>query len=146
MRTSDPYEPNRGVTTDDVASYIQLPTKGQLPTIFLAVAPCRSGTTTQLRVFATAGMEAYYQPLKATLRCLMHNLFDKFIIPAREQIFIKETIGPYTETEARLNPLEVLLKAGYPPEKIRLIPEMREPLSTLASWQEQFSFDRDKNR
>lgn len=140
----DAYEPVAGVTLAEVASHVQLPIPGQRSRIFLAIAPCRSGTTTQLRVFAEAGMQAHYQPLKAVLRSLMHGEQREYEVPAAQNVFIKETIGPYTQTESQFDPLEVLLLAGYPKDKLHVIVEMREPLSTLASWYEMFSFNRDR--
>ena len=140
----DAYEPVQGATLADVASHVKLPDPTQSPNILLAVAPCRSGTTTQLRVFAQAGMQAHYQPLKAVLRSLMHGEQREYEIPAASNLFIKETIGPYTQTESEFNPVEVLLLAGYPKDKLHVLVEMREPLSTLASWYEMFSFNRDR--
>lgn len=140
---NDLYEPVPGVTLDDVARRIHFD-KDNVPMLYLAVAPCRSGTTAQLRIFANAGMDAHYQPLKAVLRGLMHGETPEFTIPSASEkpaVFIKETLGPYTQTESQFDPVQVLLQADYPADKIRLIVEMREPLSTFASWVENFSHD-----
>lgn len=138
----DQKEPVRGITTEHVARRISFDPDAA-PTIYLAVAPCRSGTTAQLRPFAQRGIDAHYQPLKAIERRLMHrDTSAVFTIPSskeKEAILIKETIGPYTQTESQFNPLDALLHAGYPAEKIKLLVEMRDPLNTLASWMENFS-------
>jgi hypothetical protein len=49
-------------------------------------------------------------------------------------IFLKETLGPYTATEALFNPLDVLLDAGYPREKLQILIFGRHPLNTWNSW------------
>ncbi len=115
------------------------------PEIVLAVAPCRSGTTAQLRVFAQNGIPSFFQPVKALLRQELEGDSIGFVIPdSSAKVFIKETVGPYTEEESTINPLEVLLAAGVPAEKITLITMMREPLSDFTSWVEQFSFGASK--
>ena len=43
------------------------------------------------------------------------------------------TLKPYRRTST-LNPLRVLLDAGYPPEKLHILITGREPLHTWASW------------
>ncbi len=111
-----------------------------IPRIILAVAPCRSGTTPLLRVFAESGIQAWYQPIKALLRSKQWNIESTFPIPSLPQIFIKETLGPYTEQEALINPLEALLLAGVPIEKIDLVLMARDPYTCLTAWIEQFSF------
>ena len=117
------------------------------PDIVLAVAPCRSGTTAQLRVFAENGIPAIYQPIKAVLRGEMAGEEgSRFVIPTdSDKLFIKETLGPYTEPESTINPLEVLLEAGVPSEKITTVTMMREPLGDVSSWVEQFAFGADKD-
>ena len=105
------------------------------PSVIVAVAPCRSGTTAQLRVFAEAGVESHYQPLKAIMRELQESRESRFVLPDNEKtVFLKETVGPYTEEESTLDPVGILLKAGVPPEKLHLLAMMRQPLVTFASW------------
>lgn len=103
------------------------------PDIIVAVGPCRSGTTAQLRVFAQASVDAYYQPIKAILRDLEHGKESSFTIP-RSTLFIKETVGPYTQDESTLDPVQILLEAGVPKERLHVVAMMREPLATIASW------------
>lgn len=115
------------------------------PDIILAIAPCRSGTTAQLRVFAENGIPSLYQPIKATLRRQMDGEEGLFRIPDVGHVFIKETLGPYTEAESTIDPLAVLLEAGVPQEKIILITMMRDPIDAACSWIERFSFGAERS-
>jgi hypothetical protein len=54
-------------------------------------------------------------------------------------IFAKETIGPYVLAESLFNPLQLLIEAGYPKQRLRLIMLDREPASALASWLDKLS-------
>jgi len=128
------FERTSQVSVESISSRIKIPLVGSLPRILLAVAPCRSGTTVQLRMFSAVGIPSYYQPLKAIMRREAQGMEGDFEIPQEDIIFIKETLGPYSHAESTFNPLDVLLQAGYPKDKITLIIEMREPLSTLTSW------------
>jgi hypothetical protein len=49
---------------------------------------------------------------------------------------IKETYGPYLRDECYLDPLEILLEAGYPQEEIHVVALLRAPGPTLSSWRE----------
>ena len=128
------FERTSQVSVEMISSHIKIPLVGNLPRIILAVAPCRSGTTVQLRMFSAVGIPSYYQPLKAIMRRVAQGMEGDFEIPPEDTIFLKETLGPYSHAESIFNPLEVLLQAGYPKEKVTLLIEMREPLSTLTSW------------
>ncbi len=130
-------------TALEISKRVQVPDK--CPDIILSIAPCRSGTTAQLRVFAENGIPAIYQPTKALLRSAMAGESSTFILPAEEdRIFVKETLGPYTEEESTIDPLEILLLSGVPREKITLITMVRDPINTACSWLEQFAFRADK--
>jgi len=130
------FERTSQISVDMISSHVKIPLAGSLPRIILAVAPCRSGTTVQLRMFSAVEIPSYYQPLKAIMRREAQGMEGDFEIPPEDTIFIKETLGPYSHAESIFNPLEVLLQAGYPKEKVTLLIEMREPLSTLTSWME----------
>ena len=128
------FERTSQISVDMISSHVKLPLVGDLPRILVAVAPCRSGTTVQLRMFSAAGIPSYYQPLKAIMRREAQGMGGDFEIPSGDTIFIKETLGPYSQAESSFNPLDVLLMAGYPKDKITVLTELREPLSTLTSW------------
>jgi hypothetical protein len=128
------FERTSQVSVEMISSHVSIPPGASLPRIILAVAPCRSGTTVQLRMFSAIGIPSYYQPLKAIMRREAQGMKGDFEIPREDTIFIKETLGPYSHAESTFNPLDVLLKAGYPNDKVTLLIELREPLSTLTSW------------
>lgn len=115
------------------------------PNIILTVAPCRSGTTAHLRIFSQAGLPSYHQPLKFILRAQLEGEDIQYHIPNNKSVFIKEAIGPYTDSESTFNPVEILLKAGVPSEKIHLIIMLREPLSTITGWIQAFSFKTERD-
>ncbi len=104
--------------------------------IILSISPCRSGTTILLRVFAASGVQAHFQQVKNILRWLLQGESYSWSIPQHpiERIFLKETLGPFTLIESQFNPLQVLLEAGFPKEKLHIIIIGREPINTWASW------------
>lgn len=89
-----------------------------------------------LRVFAASGVPAYFQPLKNILRWRMQGGEAGWVLPHLPggMIYLKETLGPYTQAEAAFNPLQVLLQAGLPPERCSLLILGRAPLDVWASW------------
>src|SRR5258708_43395 len=111
---------NINPTIKDIITKISVPK--HCPYIILQISPSRSGSTSQVRVFAQAGIPAWYQPLKAILRGFLDGQDIHFSFPDTEDpIFIKEAIGPYTKIESEFNPLDILLQAGVPKKKIYLI-------------------------
>lgn len=90
-----------------------------------------------MRVFAAAGIPSHFQEIKNTLRWKMLGKDLPCALPRTpgKEILLKETLGPYTETECRFNPLQVLLDAGAPRKRIHLLVAGREPLETWASWE-----------
>jgi hypothetical protein len=113
-------------------------TRGDLPTLFCAWGKCRVGSTALNNLFGAAGLPSYYQPVKTILR---HRLLDAAAEPWRlphaaehPHVFSKETAGPYVPAESLFNPLQALIEAGYPADKLRLIVLDREPWSSFASW------------
>lgn len=109
------------------------------PLLIVIVGPCRTGTTALANVFAKAGITVYMQPIKSARRA--EECGDKVnscIIKEEDFALIKETLGANTEAEF-FNPVEILLDLGYPKEKLVLIPMVRNPEKTLASWREMWS-------
>ncbi len=82
------------------------------------------------------GVRAHFQELKNVLRWLLQGQDATWSVPQEpaETIYLKETLGPYTQTEAHFNPLDVLLSAGFPPAKLHVLIVGRTPLNTWASW------------
>lgn len=132
------------ITSEELARDILF--SDEVPEIYLGMAPCRSATTAQLRVFSGACVESWYQPIKTLLRYRISEVRSYFMIPNIERIFLKETVGPYTEEESTINPLEILLEAGVPTDRLKLVISIREALATACSWVEQFSFNTDSDK
>ncbi|MGD8590779.1 MAG: hypothetical protein PVG22_18300 [Chromatiales bacterium] len=107
----------------------------QVAPVLLAVSPCRSGSTVLLRVFGYSGVESHFQQLKNVLRWQMQGVDFTWSVPnGADLVFLKETLGPFTAEESRFNPLQALLDAGYPADRLRLLVIGREPIQTWASW------------
>ncbi|WP_207680518.1 hypothetical protein [Desulfonema magnum] len=89
-----------------------------------------------LRVFGSVGVESHFQELKNVLRWQLQGDDKCWSLPQKPGgiIYLKETLGPYWEEEACFNPLNVLLEAGLPPEKLQVLIIGRAPLRTWASW------------
>jgi len=65
-----------------------------------------------------------------------------WIVPSaadQPHIFSKETAGPYALAESLFNPLQALIEAGYPPNRLHAILLDRDPASSLASWLDKWS-------
>jgi len=113
-------------------------TADDLPVFICSWGKCRTGSTALTNLFGIAGIPSYYQPVKTTAR---HRFLGDdpppWIPPqASEHPFIhaKEMAGPYLPVETIFNPLEMLLAAGYPASRLRLVVLDREPLASLSSW------------
>ena len=104
------------------------------PNLIIICGPCRVGTTALSKVFTDLRIKAHMQPIKSYLRARASN---QEITPCRldNQGFavIKETFGTELNCEF-FNPLEIMLRHGYPKKKLLLIPMVRLPQQTWASW------------
>ncbi|SFN98833.1 Uncharacterized NAD(P)/FAD-binding protein YdhS [Bradyrhizobium sp. Ghvi] len=113
------------------------------PTLYCAWGRCRVGSTALTNLFGVAGMPSYFQPVKVVLRHrLLGNPGEPWAAPtAAEQphIFSKEMAGPYVLAESLFLPLQPLIEAGWPAEKLHMIMLDRDPASSLASWLEKWS-------
>ena len=106
------------------------------PQLIIIVGPCRVGTTALANIFTKIGITAYMQPIKSTRRA--KEAGDKiipWIINTEGVVVTKETIGSNTPAEF-FDPVKILLNFGYPKERLVLIPIVRDPRKTLASWKE----------
>lgn len=99
---------------------------------------CRTGSTALTNLFGIAGVPAYYQPVKTILR---HHVLSRpgtsWNLPDTTQelvIAAKEMTGPYSVAECLFNPLECLITAGYPSERLHLLLLDRDPYESLSSW------------
>jgi hypothetical protein len=150
LEPDDKYQ-TRAVTLDSLmreasdclAAGFQDRAKGDFPTLYCAWGRCRVGSTALTNLFGVAGMPSYFQPVKVVLRhLLVGGTGAPWIIPAaRDQrhIFSKEMAGPYILAESLFQPLQPLLAAGYPADKLHFIMLDRDPASSLASWLEKWS-------
>jgi len=123
------------VNFSQVFQRIRIPNRETVAPLILCISPCRSGSTVLLRVFGASGLPSYYQPWKNVLRWAMQGgeCFWDFP-PGETPIFVKETIGPYTQIETEFNPFDLVQAVGYPVEKLRLMLVARDPLQTWSSW------------
>lgn len=121
---------------DDLTTRVSLAGLADDCRIILSISPCRSGSTAMLRAFGALGIESHLQPLKNLLRWRSLGIEHHWHPHggASGPIYIKETLGPFTETEAMFNPLSLLLAAGVPAERLTLLVMGRSPLETWASW------------
>lgn len=104
------------------------------PKMIIIVGPCRVGTTALANIFSKVGLTVYMQPIKSARRAKENN--EKAIsweILEEDTAVAKETLGARTEAEF-FDPVKILLGIGYPKEKLILIPIIRDPRKTLASW------------
>src|SRR5579864_4183915 len=116
---------------------------GDFPMLFCAWGKCRVGSTPLSNVFGLAGMPSYHQPVKSILRhALLGSRGASWLVPLaadEPEIFAKETAGPYVLAESLFLPLQPLVEAGYPPNRLHILILDREPASSLASWLDNWS-------
>lgn len=103
------------------------------PTVILLLSPGRSGSTAFLFAFSRL-MPAYFQPMKNILQFGEPPLR----LPPVPFVFMKEVFGFWHEPECRMDAVGILLNAGLPPSKLRVICVLRDPLRTYDSWLEHF--------
>ncbi|NOR51464.1 MAG: hypothetical protein GQ470_02490, partial [Gammaproteobacteria bacterium] len=124
------------IDADELAACLSLDTLADDSRIILSISPCRSGSTVILRAFGALGVESHLQPLKNLLR--WRSLGKRHCWQPRDNalklIYIKETLGPFTEAETRFDPLSLLLATGISAERVSLLVLGRLPLETWASW------------
>jgi hypothetical protein len=113
------------------------------PMHYCAWGRCRVGSTALTNLFGVAGMPSYFQPVKVILR---HSLVGRagapWILPSatdQPHSFSKEMAGPYVLAESLFLPLQPLVEAGYPADRLHFIMLDRDPASSLASWLEKWS-------
>ena len=136
----------REVDLGEIVNRIKIEDHKNIPDIILTIGPCRSGTTALLRLFGATGIKSYYQPIKTILRWLLldedKEMTHTWEIPKSSLIYLKETLGPYTFAESKLNPLTVLsgvLDEDTMKRKIHVLIMGREPSDTWYSWKTYFA-------
>ncbi len=110
----------------------------EFPMLYCGWGKARVGSTALINLFGVAGLASYYQPIKAMLRhALTGGDGARWHLPRRSehpQVFIKDVAGPYLLAECLFIPLQLLVEAGYPPDRLHLVLLDRQPASALASW------------
>jgi hypothetical protein len=95
------------------------------PMHYFAWGKCRVGSTPLTNLFGLTGMPSYYQPVKMILRhAFVSGTAAPRLVPRATdapEIFSKETAGPYCLAESLFNPLQLLIEAGYPPDRLHVI-------------------------
>ncbi|WP_247894574.1 sulfotransferase family protein [Azospirillum sp. B510] len=113
----------------------------EFPDLHCAWGRARVGSTALANLFGMVGLPAYYQPVKAVLRNALTGTRPDSWTPRSGDgpLFIKDVAGPYLIAECLYVPLEILLQAGYPADRLHLIILDRDPVQSLASWLEKWS-------
>lgn len=115
-----------------VVNHILVDDFSNLGNFIVLISPCRSGSSAILEAFSRIVENSYYQPIKDLIRFGKPDLrLDEIV---RGSVFIKETFGPLRLIESTFNPIQILIEAGVPENKIRTIVLFREPLETFSSW------------
>lgn len=128
------------VDPDLLVRALRLPAPDDCAPLILIVGPCRSGSSALLQAMSCAGYLSFFQPLKLVLRRHLAAEPAPLTIPPGEQpIILKETLGPFLMAEATFDPLQVLLRGGYPAERVSMVVMAREPTGALASWRRSFA-------
>ncbi len=113
-----------------------------LPTLYCAWGKARVGSTALANLFGVAGLPSFYQPIKTTLRYQLTGAPAP--IWQLQQgldgvaLFCKDVAGPYLLAECLYVPLQILIEAGYPADRIHLVMLDRDPVATFSSWLRKF--------
>jgi adenylylsulfate kinase len=113
-----------------------------LPTLVFAWGKCRVGSTALTNLFGIANILAYYNPIKTAVRHFaLDGPGEAWDVPQRDEhkfVFAKEMSGPYHLADCVINPLQILVEAGYPTDRIELLVLDRDPYKSLDSWFNKF--------
>ncbi len=119
-----------------VIEHTVVPEPGNCPDAVVAIGPGRTASTAFLGLLMSQAEvhTGYYQPWKTIIR---HGLeYGEFVIPGQDQgaemICAKETLGPFNKAE-EFDPVDLLMQAGFPQEKIKAVVLLRDPLATYKS-------------
>lgn len=123
---------------DDLAAGFRHLKREDFPFLYCGWGKARVGSTALNNLFGMAGLPSYYQPIKAMLR---HRVSGSSTAPwcpplasAHPKLFSKEVAGPYLLAECLYIPLQMLIEAGYPSDKLHLLLLDRQPVDCLSSW------------
>jgi len=113
----------------------------RLPRLIVAWGKCRTGSTPLTNLFGMAGITSYYQPVKTVARhVLAGGHAEPWGIPSDEDvIFCKEMAGPYTHYECVYNPIDLLIRSGWPTDRLHLLVLDRDPGAAFRSWADKWA-------
>ncbi len=121
-----------------LSGHLRTRAAADLPLLICSWGKCRVGSTALTNLFGIAGIPALYQPVKTMMRFRLLNEEPEIWVPPQvhehPRIFSKEMAGPYLIAETIFNPLEIMIAAGYPPQKLHLLVLDRDPYASLSSW------------
>lgn len=127
-----------GKLSDDVSAVLRAGFRDVtgFPLLIIGWGRCRVGSTAMTNLFGISGVAAYYQPVKtiARFRLVGEEGSPWRFNPAERVLFAKEMAGPYVPYEALFNPVQCLLGAGWPADRLQLLVLDREPRASLDSW------------
>lgn len=105
----------------------------QIPKTIGWSGPARSGTTALLFLLASNPQidRVYFQPQKTLMRLGRPSVS----LNAEDTLVCMKEVFYSTGKREVYDPIEVLLRAGVPPEKITWIAMLRDPLQTFSSWE-----------
>lgn len=108
----------------------------EFPVLVVGWGKCRVGSTALTNLFGVAGVRSYYQPVKTIARHVLVGGEGAAwtLPPAQRVLFAKEMAGPYVHYETIFNPIECLIQAGWPADRLHLLILDREPRASLNSW------------
>lgn len=115
--------------------------KESIPEIYLIIGTSRGGTSAMARSFA-GQFPTYYQFIKAILESTdkTYGKQDRIDLTlVSERIGLKETFGAWNIPASTFDPVEILLKAGIPKDKIHVLALLRDPLHTYNSWKKKYN-------
>ena len=119
---------------DFVAQNIEIPqTPSMVPNVLGWSGPARSGTTALLLLLAGHSEvgHVYFQPQKTLLRL---GAPGAKLYPTDGLACMKEPFFSWEIVDDPHDPIEILLKAGVPAEKITWVIMLRDPGQTFRSW------------
>ncbi len=126
------FETGRFLTGEEVSRRIIVPEDiSTCPEVVVFISPARGGTTAM--GLWMAGLEAidrsYFQGFKGVIRGIVPNLM---LDGKDDLVFIKDTLGPKDDLEL-FDPVKMLLDAGVPRDKIKVVVSIRDPIRCFSS-------------
>ncbi|MCA9392078.1 hypothetical protein KC614_02645 [candidate division WWE3 bacterium] len=129
------YETGRFTNLGEIISRIKIPKDHRsIPNIIVIAGPARGGTTALGILLANLPeiSLSFFQPIKELLRYPDPILNVPDLDNDAPYVVFKETFGPIFDEEL-YDPIDILVQAGVPKERISVIFTLRSPFSSVAS-------------